>query len=161
MAGGWGIHGRRPWFEMVRDNVVELERPGIGDLHAIGDNRETIQRKLRGSYPTEKDGTIRAWTTVLLRFAFGPAAGDLVVHPDPLNRTVSVGRITGRYEFRGSPRELHTRTAQWLVTAYPRDKLSAVAQQDISQRPAFFELKTAGEELRALVEQAVDTGAVG
>jgi hypothetical protein len=52
----------------------------IGDLHALGDDRERVERRLLGSYSKEKDGTLRAWTTVLLRFAFGPLPGDV---PDP------------------------------------------------------------------------------
>lgn len=150
MGSVWGVHGRRPGFEMVRDRVVVLERAGIGDLHAVGEDRGRVERKLRASYPDEKDGTIRTWTTVLLRFAFGPAVGDLVVHPDPLARTVSVGRITGEYEFRAQPRELHLRTAQWLLTNIPRDRLSEEARQDISQRTAFFEIRHAADEFRAL-----------
>jgi predicted Mrr-cat superfamily restriction endonuclease len=147
----WGIHGRRPWFEMVRDGAIALERPGIGDLQAVGYDRATVQRRLREAYPDEKEGTIRAWTTVLLRFAFEPQLGDLVIHPDPRTRTISVGRITGRYEFESEPRELHRRAAQWLLTDIPRDELSADARQDISRRPAFFEVKIAGDEIRALV----------
>lgn len=149
----WGIHGRRPWFEMVRDGAITLDRRGIGDLLAIGDDRGRVERRLRDSYPDEKDGTIRAWTTVLLRFAFEPEPGDLVVHPDPLKRTVSIGRITGGYEFEKRDKELHRRSAEWLVTDIPRDELSTDAQQDISQRPAFFELHSTGDEFAALVGQ--------
>src|SRR3954451_12073661 len=129
MVGAWGIHGRRPWFEMVRDELIALERPGVGNLHALGDDRVRIERQLRESYPHERHGTIRAWTTVLLRFAFAPTVGDVVVHPDPPTRTVSIGRTTSRYRFLAQPRELHLRSAEWLLTGLPRDDLSIAAQQ--------------------------------
>lgn len=153
MASVWGIHGRRPAFEMVRDRVLALERAGIGDLHSIGNDRGRVADRLRASYPDGKktpDGTIRNWTTVLLRFAFEPAVGDLVVHPDPKNRTVSLGRITSGYRFEAERRELHMRDAEWLMTGVPRDRLSDEARQDISQRVAFFEVLVAGDEFLAL-----------
>lgn len=153
MGSVWGIHGRRPWFEMVRDDLIALERPGVGDLHAIGDDRDRVEARLGDSYSKEKDGTIRVWATVLLRFAFEPQVGDLVVHPDPQTRTVNVGRITGDYRFLARPRELHVRPAEWLATGFPRDELSEDAQQDISQRTAFFELKRSGDEFRAHVRR--------
>jgi predicted Mrr-cat superfamily restriction endonuclease len=149
MSNVWAIHGRRPRFEMVRDRVAVLERTGIGDLHAVGNDRGRVFDRLRRSYsdPIEtKDETIQVWTTVLLRFAFEPTVGDLVVHPDPQRRTLSVGRITSAYRFDAGPPELHVRDVAWLVTDIPRDRLSDKAKQDISQRPAFFEvLHTGGE----------------
>lgn len=155
MGSVWGIHGRRPAFEMVRDRVIALERAGIGDLQAIGKDRGRVADRLRASYPDRKttpDGTIRNWTTVLLRFTFEPAIGDLVVHPDPKSRTVSIGRITSGYRFEAAPRELHLRDVEWLVTGIPRDRLSDAARQDISQRPAFFGVPVAGDEFATLVE---------
>lgn len=140
---------------MVRDGVVALERAGVGDVRALGDDREQVAARLRDSYPREKDGTIRAWTTVLLRFAFGPTPGDLVVHPDPLTRTFSIGRITGDYEFHPGDKELHVRSATWLATGVRREELSAGGQKDISQRPAFFELQRAGAEVERLMSRTL------
>ena len=146
---GWGIHGRRPQFEMVRDGIIALERPGVGDLHELGDDRDAVFTALRRSYPHEPDGTIRTWTTVLLWFAFGPGVCDLVVHPDPLTRTVSVGRIASGYRFEPGPRERHVRDALWLLTGYPREALSESARREISRRTAFFPLDGSAAELAA------------
>lgn len=66
---------------MVRDGAIALERSGIGDLQAVGYDRATVQRRLHEAYLDEKEGTVRAWTTVLLRFAFEPQLGDLVATP--------------------------------------------------------------------------------
>jgi predicted Mrr-cat superfamily restriction endonuclease len=157
VARTWGIHGRRPQFEMLRDRHIALERAGVGDLVALGNDRRTVERRLRESYPDRtktKDGTIQVWTTVLLRFAFEPVEGDLVVHPDPANRTFSIGRISGAYRFTAAPRELHTRTTEWLVTGLSRDRLSDAAKQTISRRTAFFEVKDATEEFNNLAAEA-------
>jgi hypothetical protein len=150
LAGIWGIHGRRPDFEMVRDRMLQLERAGVGDLHQLGDDRARVFDRLRASYPREREGTLRNWTTVLLRFAFAPAVGDLVVHPDPRRRTFSLGRLGGPYRFTAGERELHERDVEWLLTGVPRDRLSAEAAADIAQRPAFFEVKQTGDEFAAL-----------
>jgi predicted Mrr-cat superfamily restriction endonuclease len=139
---------------MVRDRLLVLERAGIGDLHAVGNDRDRVFETLRCSYPDRvktKDGAIQVWTTVLLRFAFEPAIGDLVIHPDPKRRTVSIGRINSGYRFDAGPPERHLRDVDWIQTGIPRDRLSADAQQDISQRPAFFEVLRAGDEFRTLV----------
>jgi predicted Mrr-cat superfamily restriction endonuclease len=140
---------------MVRDRLLVLERAGIGDLRAVGHDRDRVFATLRRSYPDPvktKDGTIQVWTTVLLRFAFEPAVGDLVVHPDPRRRTVSIGRVASGYRFDAAPPERHLRDVERLKTGIPRDRLSAEAQQDISQRPTFFEVRKAGDEFRALVD---------
>lgn len=97
MGSAWGIHGRRPAFEMVLERLIALERPGIGNMHAIGDDRGRVERALRASYPNGKDGTIRNWTTVLLRFAFGPAVVGgtrwaLERRPLAAKRTAASGR---------------------------------------------------------------------
>ncbi len=139
---------------MLRDGLIALERAGIGDLHGVGDDRARVFARLRASYPAQetKDGTIRTWTSVLLRFAFAPAVGDLVVHPDPIRRTVSVGRITSGYRFESAPRELHLRDARWVVRNHPRDRLSDGAKQAVSQRTAFFEIRgEAASEFAALL----------
>lgn len=159
MASVWGIHGRRPNFELLRDRVIALERAGVGDLGAVGNDRARVMERLRASYPDREqtpDGTLRNWTTVLLRFAFEPVVGDLVVHPDPRSRTVGIGRIAGDYRFEATPRELHLRDVEWAATGVPRDQLSDEARQAISQRLAFFEVLAIGDEFGALAAEPIN-----
>ena len=82
MSAVWGIHAGGPQSPFVASGVIELDRVGVGDLHAIGEDRAAIKRRLAGSFPDARPGTIAAWAGVLLRFAYGPHVGDLVVHPE-------------------------------------------------------------------------------
>ena len=153
MSQVWGVHGARPQFEFLRERRIALDRPGVGDLRRFGDDPHAVIACLREAYPEEKDGTLRIWTSVLLRFSLGPAQGDAVVLPDPKRRTISVGRITGEYAYVTEPHERHVREVEWIVTGHPRDDLSAGARQAVSQRVAFFEVKDAdaAAELLALL----------
>lgn len=148
----WGIHGRRPRFEMVRDGQLVLEREGVGDLAACGGDRRAIEAELRASHPHAPEGRLRAWATVLARFYNGPAVGDLVAHPDPVRRTISLVRITGEYEFDAPAR--HTRSVSWSVTGMPRDELSPEAQKGVSQLVAFFSIRQGIEEVLARIRSA-------
>jgi predicted Mrr-cat superfamily restriction endonuclease len=144
MAAVWGIHAGGQRSPFLASNVLELDRPGVGDLRVLGADRRAIKRKLAASYPNEKPGTIAAWAGVLLRFAYGPAIGDLVVHPERATQSVSIGRIAGEYRF--SEPGLHQREVAWLVRRCPRAQFSESARKDISTRVAFFAIRDSAEE---------------
>jgi predicted Mrr-cat superfamily restriction endonuclease len=130
--------------------AIELDRPGVGDLRAIGEDRDAIKRRLAASYPDEKPGTIAAWAGVLLRFAYGPDVLDLVVHPERATQSVSIGRIVTGYDF--VEPGLHRREVQWLVRRHPRAQFSDLARGEMSARVAFFSLRKSAGEFIALLE---------
>jgi len=129
-------------------NVVELDRPGVGNLQAIGDDRAAVKRRLALSYPDERPGTIAAWAGVLLRFAYGSELGDFVVHPERATQTVSIGRIIGDYRF--TEPGLHQRDVTWLIRRRSRAQLSDGARKDLSARVAFFAVRGSADEFLAL-----------
>src|SRR3954454_909849 len=63
----WGIHGLVN-EDFLKSGQIVLERPMIGDLLLIGDDRKRIKRRLGLAYPQERPGTIVAWASVLRRF---------------------------------------------------------------------------------------------
>jgi predicted Mrr-cat superfamily restriction endonuclease len=91
---------------MVRDRVLRpLSVRASATSEPSARTAKLSRRSAGASYPDREqtpDGTVVVWTTVLLRFAFGPEVGDLVVHADPKSRTVSIGRITSAYRFEAS-----------------------------------------------------------
>jgi predicted Mrr-cat superfamily restriction endonuclease len=145
----WGIHAGRPRSAFLDTGVLLLERSGVRDLSEIGPDRATIKAELARSYPDAKDGTIAAWTGVLLRFAFEPQVGDLVVHPERESSTVSVGRITSAYYWEAPGR--HCRQVSWSVyRRVPRRDFSDGALREISARPAFFAVRKNAAEFERM-----------
>lgn len=149
MSATWGIHAAGAQSPFVASGVIELDRPGVGDLRAIGEDREAIKRRLSHSYRDATPGTIAAWAGVLLRFAYGPALGDIVVHPERATQSVSIGRIVSDYQF--AEPGLHRRQVRWLVRRLPRARLSDTARQEISARVAFFSLRESAAEFLDLL----------
>jgi predicted Mrr-cat superfamily restriction endonuclease len=129
-----------------------LERPGIRDLHLVGENRTAVKRELTASYPEAKTGTVAAWAGVLLRFAFEPQVGDLLVHPERATTSVSIGRIASDYYWEKPDR--HCRRVTWLVRRMPRERLSEGAARELSARVAFFAVRQHADELAHLATPA-------
>ena len=149
----WGVHGL-PGTDFVALGAIVLERPGTGDLDAVGDDSDRLKRRLASAYPWESAGTIAAWTGVLRRFAFDPELGDLVVHPDRPSRTLSIGRIASDYLWDANAgNDLHVRRVGWLRSGIPRDWLSDEARTAISARVAFFQVRRGVDELESLVDK--------
>lgn len=112
-----GIHPLRPDVNFVRDGVLVLERPGIGDLRRFDGDRQAMKAALSRSHQRATEGTIQQWPGTLIRFAFTADAGDLVLHPDQQSRTLT-GRLVGDYhwEDRRQPTDRHCRNVMWLRT---------------------------------------------
>lgn len=149
MSNAWGIHAGGPRSPFLTAGVIELDRPGVGDLGSVGNDRAAVKRRLLEAYPETKPGTIAAWTGVLLRFAFDPELGDLVIHPERDTRSVSLGRISGTYEYLEPG--IHRRTVTWVVRRHPRDDFSKAARQELSTRQAFFVVRRTAPEFEALL----------
>ena len=145
MTAVWGIHAGGPHSSFLDTGVVVLERAGIRDLRLIGDDRAAIKAELARSYPDKKPGTIAAWAGVLLRFAFEPAVGDVIAHPERASSSVSIGRIESDYYWEAPDR--HCRRVCWLARRVPRADFSDVARQELSARVAFFAVRAVAEEI--------------
>jgi predicted Mrr-cat superfamily restriction endonuclease len=147
----WGVHPLDGTDFAAGGDLLILERPGVGGVRQYGGDRERLKAALRASYPRERERTLGQWAGTLLRFAALAADGDLVVHPNRLRRTFSVGRLVGEYFWLDAePVDQHLRRVQWVRRGIPRDSLSARAQKAISGRAAFFSAEGAAQELLAL-----------
>lgn len=147
----WGIHPLNGTDFAATGDLLVLERPGVGDLRQYDGNRDLLKSALRASYPKESGGTLGQWAGTLLRFAVVAEEGDLVVHPNPVNRTLSLGRLAGHYFWQdGQPVDRHLRRVSWLRRGISRDSLSAAAQKAIAGRAAFFAATGAAAELQQI-----------
>jgi predicted Mrr-cat superfamily restriction endonuclease len=152
----WGIHNDKPRFDFVEEGFVALGWRELGDLRRIGTDRDALKAALAAAYPDAKPRAIPAWAGVLLRFAFEMRAGDLVVHPDKRDRTVSVGRLAGDYRFEADELELrHRRDVEWLATGAPREMFSQSARYELGCTLTLFRLSRHEHEFRALVGGAL------
>lgn len=150
----WGIHPLGGTDFAATGELLVLERPGVGDLRQYGDDRARLKAALRESYPKEAEGTLGQWAGTLLRFAVLAADGDLVVHPNPVRRTLSLGRLVGDYFWQDAASvDQHLRSVRWLVRGVPRDALSLAAQKAVSGRAAFFSATGAAAELSNLARE--------
>ncbi|MCW3015663.1 MAG: hypothetical protein JWO02_2755 [Solirubrobacterales bacterium] len=104
-----------------------------------------MKRELTASNPAAKTGTVAAWAGVLLRFAFEPEVGDLLVHPERATRSVSIGRIESDYYWEAPDR--HCRRVRWLLRRTQRDRVSDGAAKELSARVAFFAVRQHADEL--------------
>ena len=150
----WGVHPLDRRVDFVREGVIALERPGVGDLRRIGDDRAHIKAVLVATYPREKERTIQQWAGTLIRFAFAANAGDLVLHPDPVARTLHFGRLVGDYYWHdGAPNDRHCRKVSWTHTHVPRGRFTADAQKDASGRAAFFAVDRYRTEFETFLDE--------
>ena len=151
MTAMWGIHADAPRSAFLATGVIVLERGGIGDLHAIGEDRDAFRRRLGASHPDAKAEAVSVWASALMRFGFAAGVGDVVVHPERASGSISVGRIDSDYYFEEPDR--HCRRVAWLVRRFPRADLSDVARREVSARAAFFAVRHSADEIYALLPQ--------
>lgn len=155
----WGIHNDSMGDELVSHGFVSLGWDEIGDLRAIGDDRELLKAELRQRYPGAKPGAIPVWAGMLLRFAFTMREGDVVISPDKASSTLNFGRITGPYEFHPDERRhRHRRSVEWLKTEVPRALFPQSALYEIGSAMTLFQVtrheQVFSEFLKATSEDA-------
>lgn len=153
MTATWGIHPLRPSLDFLAEDLIVLERPGVGDLRRIGDDEVALTAALKASYPRKSADTLRQWAATLARFAFTASEGDLVVHPDAQRRTLSFGHLGGYLWRKPEGVDQHCRRVQWRRTGIAIERFSAGAQKAVGGRAAFFGIhEDAGAEFEAYVK---------
>ena len=127
----WGVHNDHPSLDLVSNNFVSVAWGEIGDLNAIGANKELLKQRLAATYPNAKPGAIPIWAGILLRFGFEMQSGDLVIYPYRPDSTLDFGRIEGDYYWDAGA-ELHKnrRKVKWLKTGVPRAQFSQSARYE-------------------------------
>jgi predicted Mrr-cat superfamily restriction endonuclease len=153
----WGIHNNKPAYDFVEDGRIAVGWRRIGDLRAIGNDRDALKAALAATHPEAKPRAIPVWAGVLLRFAFEMRPGDLVVHPCKADSTLSFGRVAGDYVWEpdAPPDNRHRRPVEWLEVGVPRMVFSESARYELGSSITLFRVRRNADELRAVVEGAV------
>ena len=151
----WGIHNVRPGVSFVDSGFIAVGWMAMPDLLRVGDDRDAMKVALAAAYPGANPRAIGSWAGMLLRFAFEMRPGDLVVHPDKAERTVSVGRIAGDYRYESRAPDLrHRRDVAWQATGVPRALFSKSALYEIGSSLTLFRVRRNAGEFEALARTA-------
>jgi restriction system protein len=149
MPAWWGIHNNRPEVDFVDDGFVGLGWDLIArDVTPLVDDRDLLKGELARAYPHKNDRAIAAWAGIFVRFVTEAGLGDVVVHPDKADRTISFGRIAGAYEYAPrAPTRRHRRRVEWVNTGVPRDAFTQEALWEIGSTLTFFRIRNHVSEL--------------
>ncbi|WP_420453171.1 restriction endonuclease [Ilumatobacter sp.] len=155
MAVFWGIHNDRPNLDLVENGFVGIGWPGIGDISALGDDRDSIKARVAEVFPDAKPGAIPVWAGVLRRFAYEMEIGDLVVYPHKPDSTVNIGRVAGPYSFVAGEAHPHRRDVEWVSTDIPRTRFSQAARNEIGSAVTMFRIRSNAAEFESVVNGTV------
>ena len=154
----WGVHNDHPELDLVGNGFISVGWDEIGDLSAIGPDKEALKQKVAAAYPTAKPGAIPVWAGVLLRFAYEMQLGDLVIYPYKLDSTLNFGRIESDYYYEvGAEVHRNRRTVQWLKTGVPRAQFSKGARYEVGSAVTLFRVKNHESEFVSFVNGAAPT----
>lgn len=154
MTTMWGIHNDVLGAELIEQGFVSVGWEKVPDLRTVGHDQETIKAFLETAYPEVKAGAIPVWAGMLRKFGYEMRVGDLVVAPVKADSTISIGRITGDYEYvEAAPVHRHRRTVAWLRTGIPRASFPQPALYEIGSALTLFQVK----KHRAVFESALTT----
>ncbi|TBO59829.1 hypothetical protein EYS09_10000 [Streptomyces kasugaensis] len=135
----------------------------VGDLSgcaSIADVGDALAR----AYPDELPGRVDNWKHQLWRF-ITMDTGDLVVMPRKFLGVVSIGRLTGGYEYRSeaAPGFRHTRKVEWVRTQVERAAIGGDLRDSIGAFLTVSELRRrdATHRVETLAETGVDLGCKG
>ncbi len=149
----WGVHSDQPQIDQVGQGFVAIGWDDIGDLSAIGIDKDALKERIAQARPLAKPGAIPVWAGVLLRFRFEMQIGDLVVYPYKPDSTLNFGRIASDYYFEPTAEQhRNRRKVDWLKTGVPRAGFSKAARYEIGSAITLFRVKTHAKEFIDFVE---------
>jgi restriction system protein len=160
MATIWGIHNDDASLDLIQDGFVGIGWDDLGDLKAIGSDKDAMKRRVAAAYPRAKPGAIPVWAGVLLRFAFQMQAGDTVISPYKPDSTLNFGLLEGDYYFDPDARShRNRRKVKWVKTAVPRAALSKSARYEVGSAVTLFRIKNNADEFAAVMNGSAATSA--
>jgi hypothetical protein len=119
-AGRGGVHASD--FVALKAVVV-----GWGDTGDVtGRSREAVRDLVKDRYPGITGSQLSTSANVLYRLANTMKRGDLVLTPEPVSRTLLMGRVDGPYAYLDAPLAgdvRHSRQVRWFARI-ERDELS-------------------------------------
>ena len=138
----WGVHNDQPQLDLVGNGFISIGWAEIGDLSAIGNDREAMKAKVALAYPDIKPGAIRGRAGTFLAFAYRMQIGDFVVYPYRPDSTLNFGRIESDYFFDAdAPLHRNRRKVAWLKTGVPRTEFSQSARYEVGSAITVFRVK--------------------
>lgn len=153
MNNMWGIHNDTLTTELVDEGFVSIGWDQLGDLRAVGTDRDTLKAKLTETYPDKKPRAIAGWTGILHRFSEEIAVGDIIVAPYKPDSTVNIGIVMGPYEYAPSaPTHRHRRPVEWKKIGVSRTVFSQAALYELGAFLAVFGIRKHDAEFRAALE---------
>lgn len=149
----WGVHNDQPQLGLVENGFISIGWNEVGDLRAVGDDRDAMKARVAAAYPSAKPGAIPGWAGTLLTFAYRMQPGDLVVYPHKPDSTLNFGRISGDYRYEPDA-ELHRsrRPVTWLRTGVPRTTFSKTARYEVGSAVTIIRVKHHLNEFLAFIE---------
>lgn len=152
---------RRIWAVRAgRDNQADhlfLHRESLAvGLTAAGDARllPPTRQGFRQAFGADASpGSIQVQAGQLFRFVHEMKAGDAVVYPRKIDRTLRWGEVAGEYDFDAleGPDHPHRRKVRWRASR-SRDDFSPGALYELGSVLTLFEVKTFADELRRKFE---------
>lgn len=160
----WGIHAGKSGNAdslFLNGDCVGIGWAELGDLSTIPASRDAFKAHYQAIYPNSKPRAVPIASGVSYRFVHEMKPGDLVVYPSKADKQVHIGRVTGDYVYDTSkePGYPQRRKVQWLKKV-PRTWFSQGALYEIGSALTMFQVKTYGDEFRAVVDGNAQTAPV-
>jgi restriction system protein len=147
MTTMWGVHNDEPQLDLIGNGFVSIGWEEMGDLSAIGYDKEAMKAKLTAMYPDMKPGAVPGTAGTLLAFSHRMQRGDLVVYPYKPDSTLNFARIDSDYYFEGSvPLHQNRRNVTWLSTGVPRTTFSQSARYEVGAAVTVFRVRRHKQE---------------
>jgi restriction system protein len=138
----WGVHNDQPQLDLVDNGFISIGWIEMGDLSALGNDKDAMKAKVAQTYPDIKPGAIPGTAGTLLTFVYRMQVGDLVVYPHRPDSTLNFGRIVGDYEYHSElPLHRNRRKVEWLKTGVPRTDFSEAARFEVGAAITIFQVK--------------------
>lgn len=138
----WGVHNDQPQLDLVDNGFVSIGWIEMGDLSALGNDKDAMKAKVAATYPDIKPGAIPGTAGTLLTFVYRMRVGDFVVYPHKPDSTLNFGRIVGDYEYHSDkPLHRNRRKVEWLKTGVPRTDFTEPARFEVGSAITIFQVK--------------------
>lgn len=153
----WGVHSDRPDLNVQDQGVVAIGWDEVGDLTAIGPDREAFKEAVAATYPQAKKGSIPVTAGVLYRFACEMQIGDLIIYPYKPDRSLHFGKVTGDYFYDiSAPAQRNRRKVDWFRLGVPRPTFSQGALSELGSLVTIFRVKNHADEFDAFLSGGGD-----
>lgn len=151
----WGVHNDQPQLDLVDNGFISIGWIEMGDLAALGNDKDAMKAKVAATYPDIKPGAIPGTAGTLLTFVYRMQVGDLVVYPHRPDSTLNFGRIVGDYEYHPElPLHRNRRKVEWLKTGVPRTDFTESARFEVGSAITLFQVKRHTHEFMAFLNGA-------